>query len=118
MRTVFGFICVVVALMTTLAFCQCRSNNERCRHLKHQKVDHKTAKTLSFAVFYAGNAIDTVNVDCYDYCIDYGWRNGICSVDALVDDTAYCKNCRVYYVREVYANVCTTSAPVKILKFE
>lgn len=118
MKTVFGIICVILILITTLTFCQHKSNNEPCPHYKHQKEHYETIKTLTFAVFYASNAIDTVNVKCYDYSVNYGRRNGICSIVVLIDDTAYCKNCRVHYVREVCSNVCRTSAPIKILKFQ
>lgn len=117
MKTVIGVICVIILLITSLAFCQNKSNKS-CPHYKHQKEHYETIKTLTFAVFYASNAIDTINVECYDYSVNYGRRNGVCFVVALINDTAYCENCRVHYVRKVCSNVCTTSAPVKVLKFE
>lgn len=116
MKTVFNTICVILVLITILTFCQYKSNNESCPHYKYQKEHYETIKTLTFAVFYASNAIDTINVECYSYDIYYGYRNGICSISVLINDTAYCKNCRVHYIRKIWQNVCTTSAPVKVLK--
>lgn len=116
MKTVLGTICIIIVLISTLSFCQHKKNTAPCPHYKYQKDSKENTIIFSFVVFYASNAIDTINVECYDYGIHYGRRNGICHVSALVDDTAYCENCRVYYIREIWQNVCTTSAPVKVLK--
>lgn len=116
MRTVLGTICIIIVLMSALAFCQHKENTAPCPHYKYQKDSEENTKIFSFAVFYASNAIDTINVECYSYDVYYGYRNGICSVSALVNDTAYCENCRVYYIRKIWSNICTTSAPVKVLK--
>lgn len=81
-------------------------------------MDSINKKTLTFAIFYTDSAIDTISMECIDYSLGYGRRNGVAYLNVFGPDTINCRVCGDTLIVESCVESFETNAPIKVISFE